>query len=310
MPTAGREPLVLIGGAGFIGRHLARRLAREAEVRVLDRMPGDLPEGVRYVPGGLEDRDALAAVLAPGATVVHLAWSTLPASSNRDPRADAAENIVGSLGLLEACRDARVRRVVYVSSGGTVYGRAARLPVAEDDPAHPLCAYGVSKLAVEKYVALFRHLYGLEYSILRPGNAYGPGQDPARGQSAPTVFAHRVLSGEPVVIWGDGSAVRDYLHVDDLVEAVVRVLAFQAPPAGPRLFNVGTGRGTSLTELVALCGKVLGKTPRVEYAPGRALDVPANVLDARRLGQVTGWSARVSLEDGIESLARAWEPGR
>jgi UDP-glucose 4-epimerase len=203
-----------------------------------------------------------------------------------------------------------VRRVVYVSSGGTVYGRAARLPVAEDDLTDPLCAYGVSKLAVEKYVALFHHLYGLEYCILRPGNAYGPGQDPARGQSAPTVFAHRVLAGEPVVIWGDGRAVRDYLHVDDMVEAVARVLAYQPLPAGPRVFNVGTGRGTSLAELVALCGKVLGKTPRVEYTPGRALDVPANVLDPRRLSQITGWTPRVSLPEGIESLARAWGSGR
>jgi UDP-glucose 4-epimerase len=252
----------------------------------------------------------MAAVLSPGATVVHLAWTTLPAASNRDPRADAADNIGGSLVLLEACRDAGVRRVVFASSGGTVYGPAARLPLAEEHPTQPLCAYGISKLAVEKYVALFHHLHGLEYFVLRPGNAYGPGQDPARGQSAPTVFTHRILAGEPVVIWGDGSTVRDYLHVDDLVEAIARVLASPTPATGPRVFNVGTGRGTSLRELVELCGKVLGKTPRVEFAPARSLDVPANVLDARRLGQVTGWSARVSLPEGIESLARAWERRR
>lgn len=299
--------VVIVGGAGFIGRHLATRLAADGvPATIFDRSrPGAIP-GVRVVVGDLSDAGALRSALVPGAAVVHLAWTTIPATSNQDPAADLAENVLESLRLWDACAAAEVGRVVYLSSGGTVYGDPRRLPIREDDPTDPICAYGVSKLAVEKYLGLFHRLHALDHVILRPGNAYGPGQDPGRGQSAATVFAHRAFRKEPITIWGDGSATRDLLYVEDLVDAIIRALPYDPGTGGPRVFNVGTGRGTSLKELVEVIGQVMGRAPEVRYAPGRAGDVSANVLDASRLRERTGWAPRVPLAEGISRMLQAW----
>jgi UDP-glucose 4-epimerase len=299
--------VVIIGGAGFIGRHLTRRLAADGvPVLAFDRaQPPALP-GMESVVGDLSDACALRSVVTPGAAVVHLAWTTIPATSDEDPVADLSDNLLGSVRLWEACAAAPVRRVVYVSSGGTVYGNVRKLPIHEDDPTEPICAYGLSKLAAEKYLGLFGRLRKLDSIILRPGNAYGPGQDPSRGQSAATVFTHRAFRNEPITIWGDGSATRDLLYVDDLVDAIVRVLAYDPGADGPRVFNVGTGQGTSLRELVETIGQVMGRVPEVSYASGRATDVSANVLDASRLRECTGWMPRVSLAEGIRRMLDAW----
>lgn len=299
--------VVIVGGAGFIGRHLTQRLAAEGvPVLVFDRAQPPAVPGVETVVADLSDARALRSVVTPGAAIVHLAWTTIPATSDEDPAADLSDNLLGSVRLWEACAAAPVRRVVYVSSGGTVYGNVRKLPIREDDPTEPICAYGLSKLAAEKYLGLFRRLHKLDSIILRPGNAYGPGQNPTRGQSAATVFTFRAFRKEPITIWGDGSATRDLLYVDDLVDAIVRVLAHDPGADGPRVFNVGTGQGTSLRELVETIRQVMGRAPEVSYTPGRATDVSANVLDASRLRECTGWTPRVSLAEGIRRMLDAW----
>jgi len=299
--------VVIIGGAGFIGRHLTQRLAADGvPALVFDRAQPPAVPGVETVVADLSDARALRSVVTPGAAIVHLAWTTIPATSDEDPAADLNDNLLGSVRLWEVCAAAPVRRVVYVSSGGTVYGNVRKLPIREDDPTEPICAYGLSKLAAEKYLGLFRRLHKLDAIILRPGNAYGPGQNPTRGQSAATVFTYRAFRNEPITIWGDGSATRDLLYVDDLVDAIVRVLAHDPGVDGPRVFNVGTGQGTSLRELVGTIGQVMGRVPEVSYASGRATDVSANVLDARRLRECTGWAPRVSLAEGIRRMLDAW----
>jgi len=302
------DTVVLLGGAGFIGRHLARRLLAEGVPAViLDRQrPAALP-GVEIEVGDFADPTALGRVLRPGRVVVHLAWSTLPATSNEDPAADLRDNVSGSLTLLNACCRAGVRRLLFFSSGGTVYGNARRVPLREDDPTDPICAYGVSKLAVEKYLALFHRLSGLDGIILRPSTAYGPDQDYRRGQGAVTAFTDLAARGEPITIWGDGNVVRDFLHVDDLVDATVRLMRHDPGPGGPRVFNVGTGQGTSLRELVTIIGRALGRQPAVQYAPPRGLDVETNVLDSTRLREATGWRPSVTLPEGILGMLRAWE---
>ncbi len=188
----GPSRVILVGGAGFIGRRVAARLAAAGvPATIFDRVQPRAIPGVRAVVGDLQDADALRSVLAPDAAVVHMAWTTIPATSNADPGADAEDNVLGSIRLWEACAARRVGRVIFLSSGGTVYGNAQRIPIREDDPTEPICAYGVSKLAAEKYLGLFHGLHGLDHVVLRPGNAYGPGQDPGRGQSAATVVAYR-----------------------------------------------------------------------------------------------------------------------
>jgi len=210
-------------------------------------------------------------------------------------------NLIDTLQLLESCVEAGVRKVVFASSGGTVYGQPQTMPIAEDHPTIPITSYGIVKLAVEKYLGLFDYLHGLDYTVLRISNPYGPYQNPGGQQGAVPVFLYRLRTGQPVTIWGDGSVVRDYLYISDLVEALK--LAAETDTK-KKVFNVGSGLGTTLNELVAIIAEVTGERPEVEYVAGRALDVPANVLDVARVREELGWSATVGLAEGIEHTWR------
>ena len=291
---------LVLGGAGFIGSHLAEALARDGHrVRIFDRPHVDrLPQLQRFelFTGDFLNPQALAPAIAGAEVVFHLISTTLPKNSNDNPAYDVESNVLGTLRLLELCRRHKVRKLVFVSSGGTVYGPPRSTPVREDHPTEPICSYGVHKLMVEKYLQLEHHLHGLDYSVVRPPNLYGPRQRLDTAQGAVAVFLDRALRGEPIEIWGDGSVVRDYIYVADAVEALVKASRFKGEP---RVFNLGSGRGTSLKELVAEIEKLLGKPVKVTYSAARALDVPVNVLDASAAAQHLGWRASTPLAEGL-----------
>lgn len=296
---------LVLGGNGFIGVHLVKSLlaAGVGPVRVYDRSTnkfGVAPAGAEYVHGELGNHGLIREAVEGVEVVFHLVSTTLPKTSNDDPIYDVRSNLVDALQLLEACVEAGVRKVVFASSGGTVYGSPRTVPITEDHPTNPITSYGIVKLAVEKYLGLFHHLHGLDYAALRISNPYGPYQDPRGQQGAIAVFLHRLLTGEPITIWGDGSVVRDYLYVSDLAEALVLAAKTETRR---KVFNVGSGHGASLNELVAFVGEATGERPRVEYLPGRSLDVPANVLDVTRAGEELGWGPRTDL---VEGMAGAW----
>jgi len=311
-----KKEVLILGGCGFIGSALAVRL-RDAGygVTLLDPLPPRVP-GFRdlWIPGRLEDVPPSEAVLRPGVAVVHLAWTSLPEPSNRDPHGDIASNLLPTLRWLEGCVDTGVSRVIFLSSGGTVYGVPRTRPIAETHPTDPLCSYGIGKLAVEKYLALFRRLHRLPYVVLRASNVYGPGKDPFGRQGAINVFLGNVFRREPIRIWGDGGVVRDYLYIDDLAKLLARCVD---DPAGAEdeapVFNAGSGAGHSLREILERIRAVTGVAPEVEWTAGRAADVPANVLDIGRARDRFGWTPEVSLDDGIR---RTWKwirelpPGR
>lgn len=206
-------------------------------------------------------------------------------------------NLQGSLRLLEACRQAGVRRVVFISSGGTVYGRLQQSPVPEDHPTFPICSYGIVKLAIERYLHLFKVLHGLDYTILRVSNPYGPFQSTNGLQGAVQVFVSKLLRHESIEIWGDGSVVRDFLHIDDLVCALQ--LSAQMPEGMSGIYNVGSGHGTSLNELLEALTLVSGLSSTRVYRPSRPYDVPHSVLDITKIGAELDWKPLVSLEDGL-----------
>ena len=291
---------LVLGGAGFIGSHLAEALARDGHrVRIFDRPHVDrLPQLQRFelFTGDFLNPQALAPAIAGAEVVFHLISTTLPKNSNDNPAYDVESNVLGTLRLLELCRSHKVRKLVFVSSGGTVYGPPRLTPVREDHPTDPICSYGVHKLMVEKYLQLEHHLHGLDYSVVRPPNLYGPRQRLDTAQGAVAVFLDRALRGEPIEIWGDGSVVRDYIYVADAVEALVKASRFKGEP---RVFNLGSGRGTSLKELVAEIEKLVGKPVKVNYSAARALDVPVNVLDASAAAQHLGWRASTPLAEGL-----------
>lgn len=297
---------LVVGGCGFIGRALVAHLVSEGhEVCVYDRQPWSghrFPEGQpEFVLGDLSTPTELYEALAGVDMVFHLAWASYPGSSNEDMISDVTLNVVGSLLLLEACHCAGVGRTIFLSSGGTVYGIPEQNPIPEDHPTRPIGSYGVAKLMVEKYLALYNHSYGLDYVILRPGNAYGEGQYPDRGQGAVATFLGRAARGVPFDVWGDGSVVRDYVYVRDLADAC---LVAATGSLRHRVYNVGSGIGTSISELIDMIGELAGERPKVQYSPARRLDVPEVILDVRRIRSDLGWTAQTPLKKG---LVHTWE---
>ncbi len=299
---------LILGGAGFIGSHLTDALLRAGhQVRVFDRPNVDTRNlvhslsSIELYRGDIANEAELGEALAGCEVLVHLVSTTLPQSSNDNPVYDAESNVVGSLKLLSIAKDAGVRKIVFASSGGTVYGNPTILPVPEDHPTDPICAYGISKLAIEKYLRLFHHLHGIEYTVLRISNPFGERQNPASGQGAVTTFLWKLLNEEEITIWGDGSVARDYFHISDLTSAFLKAIERNVES---RIFNIGSGHSVSLTELLARIQAVTGRVVNVRFLPGRKLDVPVNCLDIERARRQLAWWPQLSLAEG---LSRTWD---
>jgi UDP-glucose 4-epimerase len=304
---SGMPTCLVLGGAGFIGSHLTDALARAGHrVRVFDRIRPAARGDCEIVTGDFLNRDDLAKALRGSDFVFHLISTTLPEASNDNPVHDAETNLLGTLRMLEACRRERVRKILFVSSGGTVYGIPRSVPITESHPTQPTCAYGIHKLAIEKYLHLEHLLHGLDYRVLRPANLYGEGQRADLAFGAVTVFLDRALRGEPIRIWGDGSIIRDYVYVGDAVDAAVNAMAYAGDE---RIFNIGSGAGTSLNELVKLIEGAIGRRIAVEYTPRRAFDVPVNVLDSSLAQRALGWRAATPLAAGIRKTYESLRAG-
>lgn len=298
------EHHLILGGAGFIGRHVAIMLARAGQrVTIADRTPrsGDFPEDVAgTIAWKFYDRDCVDwdALLGDSSIVHDYAWSSVPASANANPAGDLISNLSALLGLLEALRRRGGGRLLFSSSGGTVYGKTQQCPIHENHPLWPVSAYGASKATAELYLGLYRAMHGVDCRIARTANPYGAGQNPASGVGAVTAFLRKAMQNETIVIWGNGEVVRDYIHIADVASCIIP-MALAPPTDQPFVFNVGTGIGTSLNTLVAEIEAVLERKLDVRYIEGRDFDVPANVLDIGRTREFLGWEPRVPLREGI-----------
>ncbi len=295
---------MILGGCGFIGRHVAILLARlGAQVTLADRtppaycFPDDVREQIGWTPFHLSRVD-WPSLIGSYEVIHHYAWTSLPASANANPLADLNVNVLASVGLLEAVRERGCGRVIFSSSGGTVYGRAQQVPVTEKHPLLPITAYGASKATAEMYLGLYRELYGIDSRIARIANAYGAGQNLARGQGAATRFLNCALRNEPIVIWGDGEVVRDFIHVTDVARALVE-LASLSPEPDSYIYNIGSGCGTSLNKIIAELEIRLGYRLTVTREEGRSFDVPISVLDISLAQQELGWSPALNFAEGI-----------
>ena len=301
---------VVTGASGFIGSHLVDGLLSSGyRVKALGRhLPGLIAPCARIHPNlslvsvSLADRLALQQALEGSDLVFHLASGSLPQSSNRDPHADVQVNLLGTLNLLEAARLTGVKRLVMVSSGGTVYGIPQAVPIPESHPTDPICSYGITKLAMEKYVALYRQLHGLEGLVLRVANPFGPRQRLDAAQGVVPVFLGKALRHEPLQIWGDGTTVRDFLDVADVVAALLAVARYQGVES---LFNIGSGQGLSLNQLISLLEHQLHRSLNVQYLPSRGCDVPANVLCIERAKEALNWTPKISVADGLHRLCES-----
>ena len=295
--------ILVLGGCGFLGSHVVDQLCADGhQVVVFDRNAESFRsplQRVEFYQADFGNRGELERVLSGGIdVVVHLVSSTIPQSSNEDPIFDVQSNLVESIALFEMCVKHSIRKVVFVSSGGTVYGIPEVLPVTEKHPTNPLCSYGISKLAIEHYLLLFNKLYGLKYSVLRVSNPYGERQDPRRKQGAVAVFMYNMLKNKDVSVWGDGSVVRDYVHVADVAHACS--LSVVSDQSG--VFNVGSQRGVSLKQLLAVLEDALGKKAKVVWLPSRGLDVPEIVLECSSIRDVLLWQPRIDLSIGLVQM--------
>jgi UDP-glucose 4-epimerase len=291
---------ILLVGAGFLGRAIALKLVGAGHrITVLSPHAQDRswPDGIAAVSGRQEAPALICSLLADHDAVIHAAWGTTPGSSATRPALEAELGLGPFLAFLESLQRFPHVRLLFLSSGGTVYGNPADLPVPETAPLQPLSCHGAGKAAAELFLGLRAPEKTL---ILRPSNIYGPGQPLKSGFGVIRHLLHCAAEEMPFQLWGDGRQVRDYLYIDDFVEAVCRLVS---RPATAGVFNLGSGRGSSLDELIELVGRVTGRSLRIERRPQRGGDVRAIVLDISRLSEATGWQPTVSLEEG---LAVAW----
>ena len=293
---------LVIGGNGFIGSHLVDELLNQGwEVVVLDfqeRRYDPIPTSLHFVRGDLNQTYLVREALTGIDIVFHLAWATIHETSNQDPAADVTANLIPSIQLFENCRLMGVRRIVFISSGGTVYGPAQALPIAETHPQNPINGYGITKLAVEKYLQMFYHLHGLEYAILRPSVPYGPRQNPLGRQGAVAVFLYRIAHGLPITLWGDGSVTRDYFFISDLVQALITATVQNL--GQERIFNIGGPEEISLLQLVKHIENTIEKKANLEYLPARKFDASHIVLDTSLAKKILNWQPNVDIKEGLE----------
>jgi UDP-glucose 4-epimerase len=293
--------VLVTGGTGFIGQHLVNKLALEGcAVTVLTRNPADYrsDERVAYIGGDFCTPQSLAPILAETTALYHLAATTVPGSANDEIHYDAETNLLGSLRLIELAAAAGVRRIVFASSGGSVYGVSGQTPRRETDPTEPISAHGVSKLTIEKYLAIYQRKYGISYRIARASNPYGEGQSPSRGQGLIAYLLGQLAQHKEIVIWGDGSVVRDYVYVKDVIDALWLMLD---DGGAHTVYNVGSGVGYSVRQVIALLEDFVGQKSPISYQSSRGADVPYSCLDVSRIRSELGWEPRTPLEVGLRN---------
>jgi UDP-glucose 4-epimerase len=298
---------LVTGAAGFIGSTLVDRLLADGHtvVGVDDLSSGrsenivsaERHEGFEFAKADIVSADLIGLLAETRPEVVfHLAAQIDVRKSVADPQFDSTVNVVGTVRLAEAARQAGVRKVVHTSSGGSIYGTPTVFPTPETVPADPASPYAAGKVAGEVYLNMFRNLYGLECSHIAPGNVYGPRQDPHGEAGVVAIFSQGLLAGRPTKIFGDGTDTRDYVFVDDVVDAFVKA---SGEAGGGQRFNVGTGVETSVRQLHSVIAAAAGAPDEPEFHPARLGELKRSSLDISLAKQVLGWTPKVAIPEGV-----------
>lgn len=302
---------LILGGGGFIGSHLSEallakghmiriferpRLKLYSDARILINSKMSLTGQVEWIEGDFTNFKHIDDAIKDCKVIFHFICTTLPKDSNDNPIYDIESNVIPTIRLLDAARRNGIKKIVFISSGGTVYGIPSKQPISETHPTDPVCSYGISKLIIEKYLNLYRHLYDFNHCILRVSNLYGERQRTPASQGAIANFIYGALKKETITIWGNGSVVRDYIYIKDLCEALLKAMNYSGDE---NIFNIGSGEGHSLNDILKIIESSLGQPLKRIYTEGRALDVPVNIMDISKAGKLLGWRPKTPLQTGI-----------
>ena len=294
--------ILVSGGAGFIGSNLVDAfIKRGHSVAVVDNLSSGKKQNVnpraRFYKTDITDAKAIEAVFKKERPQVlsHLAAQIDVRRSVAEPRFDADVNIGGTLNMLESGRKYGLKKVIFSSSGGTIYGECGARPPTESVPGNPLSPYGIGKFTIEFYLKFYAEIYGIRYTALRYANVYGPRQDPHGEAGVVAIFAQRMLKGEDILVFGDGKQTRDYVFVGDVVDANVRALT----RGHNDIFNIGTGKLTSVIDLARVMGSIIGYQKKPVKKPARPGELMRSFLDFHKAGKHLGWKPSVTLSDGL-----------
>ena len=302
--------IALFGGAGFIGVNLARALAARGghDITVIDAREEffeplrkmELP-GVHFDVSEFPAETDFDRLLRGVDVVYHLVSTTNPSTSNHGISHELEANVVATSRFLESCVRTGVGRVIFISSGGTVYGKEQSCPLHEDTPTYPISSYGIQKITIEKLLYLYHYLHGLDYRVVRLANPYGPYQRPNGVLGAVVTFTYKALKNEEIIVYGDGSVVRDFIYIDDAVRGILQIAEGESPH---QIFNLGCGYGTSIHDVLLEIEKALDISLNITYKEGRKVDVPVNYLDISRYEQYYGSLDPIPLREGILKTAQ------
>lgn len=298
--------ICLIGGAGFIGTNLAIHLSPTDEVTVVDRDDKffttlkslNLP--IHYKVASFDIHSDFDSQVMGQDVVYHLASTVIPGNSNYDIGAEIEANVVATCHLLDACVRQGVKKVIFISSGGAIYGKKGICPIQEDMVTYPISSYGLQKLAIEKLLYLYRYQKDLDYRIIRLANPYGPYQRPNGKLGVVTTFVYKALTSGRLEVYGDGSVVRDFIYIEDAMQGILRIVNGENDF---RVFNLGSGKGTSVNQVIDAIRKTIRFDLTVDYIAARSTDVPVNYLDISRYESIYGKLDTLTLEDGIKKTA-------
>ena len=295
--------VLILGGTGFLGSHVTDAIvAKGYNVRIFDKSVVERDD-VEFINADFSDRMALSEALIGIDVVIHMISTSVPSTSNHDPISDINGNLVNTINLLELMRQADVSNLVYFSSGGTVYGVPDYSPMDESHKKNPICSYGIVKLAIEKYLYMYHSLYGISSTILRPSNPYGPGQKRMGVQGFIGTCLKAAVNNSKLTVWGDGSVIRDYIYVSDMVSATIK--AMELLPQG--IFNISSGEGYSINEIILAVETLIQRKINVEYQQHRSFDVPEMILDNSKAIKTLDWNPLVSLEIGLAQSLNFFE---
>jgi UDP-glucose 4-epimerase len=297
---------LVLGGGGFIGANLVKELLKNRYyVKVFDKKNFskvnllEFDNQIDIVEGDFGNSSDLSKAIDSVDYVFHLISTTLPSTSLDNIIYDIESNVIPSVQVLKICFEKKVKKVIFISSGGTIYGLPKFLPITENHPINPITSYGIVKSTIEHYFELYRNLWGIDCCIFRLSNPYGKKQNPKGIQGIIPVLLYKAINNLELEIWGDGEIIRDYIHIEDVVRILVQSVQQYTPEV---IYNLGSGNGTSLNQLISIVKNKINPKLKVTYLENRNFDVPSNVLDISLIKKRFSFEEKFSLEEGIINL--------